>query len=263
MAASIRPRRVSSLAMPVKCSVRLRRSISASRRKASAASARLPADSRTRAANVHAGIDRGSICDGLLGRSHRLGQLAVGFEIAGQHVPLLGRRILGAHPHLCVASRSASAIRPAAWSFFTPGFQDGCFFFVFLGELVRGGQLGFGLVIAFEPVQIVGQLEPVVEIVGVELDGLGERRDRLFQIAEAGEDLGQPRQVFGVLVRAVGDFGPGGLRFVGTLEIVEVFADIFMILGIGRCQLGGLSCRGPGRRRSIPPGATGRRPARW
>ena len=68
----------------------------------------------------------------------------------------------------------------------------------------------------------------------------------LFQIAEAGEDLGQACQVLGVLVGAVGDLGPGGLGFVGPFEVMEVFTDVFVILGIGRCQLGGLSVEGQG-----------------
>ena len=80
--------------MPVRCSVRLRRSISARRRRASAASPRLPADSRTRAASVQAGIERGSTSIGLVGGADGLGQLAVGLEVAGQHAPALGRRVL-------------------------------------------------------------------------------------------------------------------------------------------------------------------------
>ena len=76
-AASVRPSRDSILAMPVKCSVRLRRSISASRRKASAESPRLPADSRTRAAKVQARIERGSSCDRPVGGPNRLGQLGM------------------------------------------------------------------------------------------------------------------------------------------------------------------------------------------
>ena len=62
---------------------------------------------------------------------------------------------------LAEAIRSAAASRSAAWSFLTPGLEDGVFLFVFLGELGGGGQLGLGVVVALEPVQIIGQLEPV------------------------------------------------------------------------------------------------------
>ena len=65
--------------------------------------------------------------------------------------------------------------------------------------------------------------------------------DGFLHVAEAGEDLGEPGQVLGVLVGAVGDLGPGGLGFVGPLEVMEVFADIFVILGVGGGQLGGLA----------------------
>ena len=92
--------------------------------------------------------------------------------------------------------------------------------------------------------QIVGELQVVIEVVGVELDRLGERGDRLFQIAEAREDFSQACQVLGVLVGAVGDLGPGGLGVIGPFEVVEVFTDIFVILRIGRSQFGSLSVEG-------------------
>ena len=99
-------------------------------------------------------------------------------------------------------------MRPAAWSFFSRASSTTTFCSSLSASLRAAASSVFGLVVVFEPVQIVGQLEVVIEIVGIKLDGLGERRDRLFQIAKAGQDLGQSCQVFGVLVGAVGDLVP-------------------------------------------------------
>ena len=51
------------------------------------------------------------------------------------------------------------------------------------------------------------------------------------------------------------------LGFVGAFEVMEVFADVFMILGIRRCQCSRLAIEARARRRTIQPGAAGRRPA--
>jgi hypothetical protein len=114
-----------------------------------------------------------------------------------------------------------------------PSFEDHDFLFFPFGELARCGQLGLRFIIALKPMQIVGQPEVVIEVVGVERNGLGERRDRLFYVAKASQNLGQPRQVFGVLVGAVGDLCPGGLGLIGPLEVMQVFTDIFVVLRVG------------------------------
>ena len=73
---------------------------------------------------------------------------------------------------------------------FDAGVQHGDFFFIFFGELARGRELGLGVVITFEAVQIIGQFEVVIEVFGLEFDGLSERQDGFFPIAEAGENFG-------------------------------------------------------------------------
>ena len=65
------------------------------------------------------------------------------------------------------------ASRSAAWSFLTRASRTASFSSSFSASLRGGGELGLGVVIALEPMQIIGQLEPVVEVVGLELDGLG------------------------------------------------------------------------------------------
>ena len=85
----------------------------------------------------------------------------------------------------------------------------------------------------------------------------------LLQVSEAGQDLGEPGQVFGVLVGAVGDLGPGGLGLVGSFEVMEVFADIFVILGVGGGELGGLAVEGEGIVGQLGLAQAGRRPGRW
>ena len=183
--------------------------------------------------------------DRFFGRANGIGQLTVCFEVTGQDVPLLGRRFLGAlklfgercdpHGHAVGGLVVLDAC-----------FEDGVSLLVFLGKLPRRGQLGLRLVIVLEPVQIVGELEVVVEVVSFKLDRLGKRSDRLFQIAKAREDLGQACQVFGVLVGAVGDLCPGGLGFFGPLEVMQVFTDIFVVLRIGGRERGGFPVEGEG-----------------
>jgi hypothetical protein len=55
-----------------------------------------------------------------------------------------------------------------------PRFQNGVFLFFFLGELARRRELGLSVVVPFEPVQIVSQLEAEIKGVGVQRDSLGQ-----------------------------------------------------------------------------------------
>ena len=119
--------------MPVKCSVRLRRSISASRRRASAASARLPADSRTRAASVQAGIERGSISSAV----RRPGRPRAAWRRPRGSGPARTRRGRGILGRFQLFLERVDPLREAAGGLVVldAGFQDGVFFFFFLGEL--------------------------------------------------------------------------------------------------------------------------------
>ena len=232
--------------MPVKCSVRLRRSISASRRKASAESPRLPADSRTRAARVQAGIERGSSRDRPIGRANRLGELGVGLQVSGQDAPIARPSRPCRRRALCAIASIRAASRPAAWSFLTRASSTAVFSSSFSASLAAAASCDFGVVIPLEPMRVIGQLEPEAEVVFLERDGLGQRRDGLLDIAEAGQHLGQPGQVLGVLVGPVGDLGPGGPGFVGSLEVMEVLAEILVILGVVGSQLDGFFVEGQG-----------------
>jgi len=117
--------------------------------------------------------------------------------------------------------------------------------------------LRLGVVVPLEPSQIPSQREPEAEVILLLADCLGQRLDGFLDVAEAGEYFGLPGQVLGVIVGPVGDFGPGGLGLVGSLEVVEVLAEVFVILGLferGRW----LSCRAPGHHRQSRPVATNR-----
>ena len=52
-------------------------------------------------------------------------------------------------------------------------FEDGVFFFVFLGELARRRRAAFRRRHIFRADGRVGELEAEIEVVGLELDGLG------------------------------------------------------------------------------------------
>ena len=249
--------------MPVRCSVRLRRSISARRRNASAA----VAQAAGRLANAGGQASRpGSIA----GRSRSPGR---------PREPPRGacRRPRGSGP--ARSSRSAVgvcvAVQLLAQCLDPRGQPAGRL--VVLDPRLQHGRLSPRPSRPAWPRRPAGprrrrtaradarnsaSFSPQVEVVLLERDGLGQRRDRLLDIAEAGQHLGQPGQVLGVPVGPVGDLGPGGLGLVGPLELVQVFAEIFAILGVVGRQLDGLACRGPGRRRPSRPAATGRRPAR-
>ena len=89
-----------------------------------------------------------------------------------------------------------------------------------------------------------------------------ERADRLLEIAEARQHLGQPAQVPGVPIGPLGDLGPLGHRLGGPLEPVQVLAEILLILGVRRATARWPCGRGPAPRRPSRPAATDRRPAR-
>ena len=179
--------------MPVKCSIRLRRSISERRRSAvgrvAQAAGRLAHPGRQRPGRDRARVD----LDGLFGGAHGLGKLGVSLQVTGQHasrpVPWLAAQLRAP----CAVSRCAG--QPVGGLVvLDASFQDSVFFLVFLGELAGGGELGFGVVVLFEAMIELGELEAEVEAVGLERDGFGQRRQGLLQISEAGEDLGEPGQ---------------------------------------------------------------------
>ena len=204
--------------MPVRYSPRLRRSTSARRRKASAASPRLPADSRTRAATVHAGIERPFALDRPVGGADGLREPAIRLQVAGQRGPSFGGPALAAFqllPHgLDLPGHPASRL-----VVLQPRLQDHLALLVPLGQFVSEVQLDLGLVELPQPMRDLGQLDAQVEVVRLERDRLLERSDRLLQIAEAGQDLAQPAQGLGVPIRALGELPQAATASVGRLRL--------------------------------------------
>ena len=133
------------------------------------------------------------------------------------------------------------ASRPAAWSFFTRDCRTTSRCSSRSASLAATVQLGLGLVELPQPVRDLGQLDAQVEVVRLERDRLLERSDRLLEVAEAGQDLSQPAQALRVPIRALRERLPGRDGLGGTLEVMKVFPEIFVILGVPGSLFDGLA----------------------
>ena len=141
----------------------------------------------------------------------------------------------------CAGFRCAGAEPAGGLVVLDAGLEDGVFFFVFLGEFS-------------------GQGQAVIRRRHISRDdGPGMRASSAGRSCRASsataslsggrasftypnpERTSRRARVFGVPVGRLGDLGPGGLGFVGPFEVVQVFADVFVILRVVAASCCGLA----------------------